>query len=100
MHRDFFRRGPRFSFSFGALEDREDPLGLRTFPLPRPTRMDQLHTPPLEVQSFGEYRYGGGRSAVVAPNGRVTSLEGPSPDLAMGVAMPAPVGVIKRRSGV
>jgi hypothetical protein len=99
VNRDFFRRGTRFSHTYGALEAEADPLQMHTFRFPRPTRIDQLCSPPVEVQNYGERRWGAGRSAVVTPAGRITSLEGPDPDRAFSIAMPIPVNTVARKSG-
>jgi hypothetical protein len=102
MKRDIFRRGVRMQHHYGTLEQRNDPLGTETFEFNPPVRVDSLSKRaamgPIEIRDKGEHLWREPRSAVVKPNGKAASFQGPAPDLAEEFARPIPVGT-KRRLG-
>jgi hypothetical protein len=98
MNRDIFNRGPRMTHKFGETERRNDPLGARTFDLPRPT-FPRQRSAPVTVHQHGEHRYFDARSPVQKPSGGLASLSGPAPDLPGMVAAPIPVSTRRRHSG-
>jgi hypothetical protein len=100
MKREIFSRPNRMVHQFDQLIDRNDPLATQTFDLHRPMRVDELHSKSQACESteYGLHNYRLDSSPVVTPGGRCARTDGPSPDIAMGVAMPWPVGT-KRRLG-
>lgn len=106
MKDDFFRRGVRMQHKFGELESHDSPLGIGTFDVPWPKRVDNLEGSsaghrelrPLEVQQHGEHQYRPSSSPICKPNGGYADINGPKPDYAQIYGMPIPVGT-KRRLG-
>jgi hypothetical protein len=100
IQRDIFARGVRMTHKFDELIGRSDPLGMETFDVPRPMRVDQLSqgTGPSTSQQYGQHNYRPDPSPVVKPSGQCAHSDGPSLDTAMVVGMPVPVGT-KRRLG-
>jgi hypothetical protein len=101
MKNDFFRRGVRMQHKFGELEKHDSPLGLGTWEIDAPIRVDSLGTDgskPKEVQQHGEHNYRPFSSPVCKPSGGYADTNGPAPDVAQMFGMPVPVGV-KRRLG-
>jgi hypothetical protein len=76
MERDFFQRPFRMQFRYGESEDRASIDG--TFEVPRPRRLDQLHTPPATAQQYSNARCEG-ISPVVKPSGGAARF-GPNPE--------------------
>lgn len=100
IQRDIFARGVRMTQKFDELVERADPLGIETFEVHRPMRVDELSKTgkPCTSQEYGQRNYRRDPSPVVKPNGQCARSDGPAPDFAMNFAMPIPVGT-KRRLG-
>jgi len=101
MKREIFRRGVRMQHPFGELESRSDPLGSQSFDPRFPKSVQNLSrrgaSPPLSVQTHGQHDYRPDSSPVCKPGRGVASANGPSPDVAMDVAMPVPIGTTRRK---
>lgn len=100
IQRDIFARGVRMQHKFDELVGRADPLGIETFEVHRPMRVDELSKTgsPCISQQYGQHNYRRDPSPVVKPNGQCARSDGPAPDFAMNLAMPIPAGT-KRRLG-
>jgi hypothetical protein len=99
MKRDIFRRGVRMTHKFGEIEGRSDPVygNEGVFDPKFPVSPTQQHSPPLTIQSHGEFRYfSEPGSAVAKPTGSLASLNGPQPDYAGAIAFPIPMGTRQR----
>ena len=84
---------------FGDTEKINDPWGTQTFDVPVPPGVGKLNKGhPCEIQEYGEHDYRPDSSPIQKPGGGFANVDGPLPDLAQGIAMPAPVGT-KRRLG-
>lgn len=102
MKKEIFSRPTRMIHPFEQLVDRQDPLATQTFEAPWPKRVDDLSKPgagrPCTSQDYGLHNYRPDSSPVVKPGGQCARSDGPTPDFAVELAMPVPVGT-KRRLG-
>jgi hypothetical protein len=100
--KDIFSRPVRMISKYGSLERRQDPLGVDTFEMPWPKRVDDLSKKcpggTRTNQDYGVTNYRPDPSPICKPNGGFASTDGPAPDRAQELAMPLPVGT-KRRLG-
>jgi hypothetical protein len=97
MNRDIFRRPMRMTHKFGETERINDPLGVNTFEFKGPMPSSARRSAPVTVQQQGQHDvFNPPRSPVQTPGGRITSVNGPAPDMAEAIGAPMPVSTKKR----
>lgn len=98
MKKEWFRRPFRMVHRFHEGEREDTPLGLSIFDPEVPISPNKLRSKPLSVQRHGEYRCLDPMSPIVSTkNGKVASMNGPSPDLADPIAQTIPASTVKRK---